>query len=54
MEDNDFINQYIALIKSIVVKYYNTGVDFDDMVQEGLLGLLEAKKSITQKRTLNL
>ena len=35
---------YLPLIKSIASKYKEKGVPFEDLVQEGFLGLLEAEK----------
>lgn len=40
---NNLIEEHIALVKKIASKYRNYDVPFDDLVQEGLLGLLEAK-----------
>ncbi|OIO75236.1 MAG: hypothetical protein AUJ85_03590 [Elusimicrobia bacterium CG1_02_37_114] len=33
MKNDDFINQYIALVKSIAGKYGSPGIPFDDIVQ---------------------
>jgi len=44
MKEEIFMEKYIPLVKSIAKKYKNFGVDFDDLVQEGLLGILEAEK----------
>ena len=35
---------YLPIIKSIASKYKDEGVPFEDLVQEGFLGLLEAEK----------
>jgi len=50
MKNDEFINQYIALVKSIAGKYNKSGVPFGDLVQEGLLGLLHAKKNYNSKQ----
>ncbi len=46
MKDNDCINidDYIGLAKAIAAKYANSGVPFDDLVQEGMIGLIEAQQ----------
>ena len=35
---------YLPLVKSVASRYKKEGVSFEDLVQEGFLGLLEAKK----------
>jgi len=40
-----FIEEHIGLVKSVAGKYAVYGVSFDDLVQEGLMGLFEAKKN---------
>jgi RNA polymerase primary sigma factor len=52
MKNDDFINQYIALVKSIAGKYRSSGVPFDDLVQEGLLGLLLAKEKYDNRNSV--
>jgi len=42
--------QYTPLVKSIVNKYKLCGIPFDDLMQEGLLGLLEAQKRFDENR----
>ncbi len=44
------INQYIPLVKSIASNYINSGLPFDDLVQEGLLGVLEAKQKFKYEK----
>ena len=48
--DNDFVNKYINLVRKIAHSFKNTGLDFDDLVQEGLLGLYEAHKNYDENR----
>lgn len=52
MEDNNEINieDYIGLVKSLASKYTKLGLSFDDLVQEGVLGLIEAKKRFDAKK----
>lgn len=46
MKGKDCINidDYIGLVKKIAAKYAKSGVPFDDLVQEGLIGLIEAQQ----------
>ena len=39
----DNISDYKGLVISIAKRYQNKGLDFDDLVQEGYIGLLKAK-----------
>ncbi|RLA89731.1 MAG: hypothetical protein DRG20_04305 [Deltaproteobacteria bacterium] len=41
---------YLPLIKSIASKYRKEGVPFEDLIQEGFLGLLEAEKRFNTSR----
>uniref|UniRef100_A0A7C6A9K7 Sigma-70 family RNA polymerase sigma factor n=1 Tax=candidate division WOR-3 bacterium TaxID=2052148 RepID=A0A7C6A9K7_UNCW3 len=50
MKPDDWIKEYIPLVKSIAQNYTKYGVPFDDLVQEGLLGLLEAKKRFQENK----
>lgn len=46
MEEKDKeikVEDFLGLVKSIASKYASYGLPFEDLVQEGLLGLLEAK-----------
>ncbi|OGS21247.1 MAG: hypothetical protein A3J83_06665 [Elusimicrobia bacterium RIFOXYA2_FULL_40_6] len=52
MKNDAFINQYIALVKSVAGKYRNSAIPFEDIMQEGLLGLLEAKKKFNPERKI--
>ena len=42
---DELMSRYIFLIKSKVVDYRNSEIDYDDLLQEGLLGLLNAAKT---------
>ncbi|MDD3049870.1 MAG: sigma-70 family RNA polymerase sigma factor [Candidatus Cloacimonetes bacterium] len=44
------IESYIPLIKSIAEKYLFTGIPMEDLIQEGLIGVIEAKKHFDQGR----
>jgi len=44
------IEKYIPLIKSIANKYNNFGVPLEDLIQEGMIGLLEAEKNFDQSK----
>ncbi|MCB4791044.1 MAG: sigma-70 family RNA polymerase sigma factor [Elusimicrobia bacterium] len=47
-----YFDDCMPLVKSIAGKYYRYGVEFDDLVQEGMLGVLEARKNFnTGKKT---
>jgi len=50
LKQDDWIKDYIPLVKSIAQKYIKYGVPFDDLVQEGLIGLLEAKKRFKENK----
>lgn len=52
--NNDFIDQYIGLIRSISGKLIQSGsvpkwVEFDDLVSLGIEGLIKAKKNFNEK-----
>lgn len=42
--DKNTIEKYIPLVKSIAITYSHTAIPFDDLVQEGTIGLWEAWK----------
>jgi RNA polymerase sigma factor (sigma-70 family) len=42
MNSNKIIQEYLPLVKSFAVKYRDLGLPYDDLVQEGLIGLSEA------------
>jgi len=44
MKIEKLYQDYLPLIKSIASKYQKEGVSFEDLIQEGFLGLLEAKE----------
>jgi len=37
-------HDYLPLIKSVASRYKKEGVSFEDLIQEGFLGLLETEK----------
>ena len=43
MDKSALIKEYLPLVKSLAGKYRKRGVSLDDLMQEGLLGLLEAE-----------
>ena len=48
--DNNFVNKYIDLVRKIVHSFKNTGIPFEDLLQEGLLGLCEAHNKYDETR----
>lgn len=40
----DLIAEHLPLVRSVVKEYTGYGVSFDDLFQEGVLGLIEAQK----------
>jgi len=44
MSDTEVIEKYQKLVSGIAYHYINTGVPIEDLNQEGMIGLLEAKK----------
>ncbi len=48
------VERNIRLVFSVAAKFVNQGVDFDDLVQEGLLGLLKAIEKFELDRGLKL
>ena len=44
MEIERLCTVYLPLIKSIASRYTGRGVPFEDLVQEGILGIIEAEK----------
>ncbi|MCD6222044.1 sigma-70 family RNA polymerase sigma factor, partial [bacterium] len=44
MKNEKLYQDYLPLIKSIASRYKKEGISFEDLVQEGFLGLLEAEK----------
>lgn len=44
MNTNDeFILKHTGLVKKIALQYQNQNIDIDDLIQEGFIGLIEAK-----------
>ncbi len=52
MIQDDLIKEYTPLVRIIAAKYRNNRVQFDDLIQEGLLGILEAQKRFDPKREI--
>jgi len=52
MKNDDFINKNIALVKNIASKYSNSRIPFEDLIQEGLIGLIEAKKKYNPQKNI--
>ena len=50
MKIEKLYQDYLPLIKSIASKYRKEGVPFEDLIQEGFLGLLEAEKRFNTSR----
>ncbi len=50
MDNNEIIHRYTYLVKIIAAKYCRYGVAFDDLLQEGLIGLLEAEKRFDPRK----
>ncbi len=44
------IEKHLPLIKSIANKYAHLGVPIEDLIQEGLIGLLEAEKKFDETK----
>lgn len=47
------IEDYFPLVKKIVKRYENLGLEKDDLFQEGCLGLIEAKKNYKEEKKVN-
>ena len=48
--DNEFVKKYEKLVKSIACSYRSTGLSIEDLTQEGLIGLLEAKSRFQEEK----
>ena len=48
--DNNFIKQHDRLVRVIVNQYHVSGVDPEDLMQEGRIGLIEAAKRFDPSR----
>jgi RNA polymerase sigma factor (sigma-70 family) len=51
---NALVEKYTPLVKMIAAQYKNSRVPFDDLVQEGLLGLLEATQRFDPQKGIKL
>lgn len=47
------ITDYLPLVKSIAKKYVQFGVDYEDLVQQGSLGLIESAKRFNPRQGPN-
>ncbi|MDY6914845.1 MAG: sigma-70 family RNA polymerase sigma factor [Candidatus Cloacimonadota bacterium] len=50
-KNNDSIEKYKGLVISIAKKYEHLGLPLDDLIQEGLLGLLQAQHKFQEKKS---
>lgn len=50
---NDLAEEEIKLLKQVVNKYMGFGIDVEDLMQEGIVGLLEAKKRVITAKPEN-
>lgn len=48
--DEKIIKEYLPLVKSIASKYSSSSIPFEDLVQEGTIGLWEAWKRYDERR----
>ncbi len=49
MSKKNIYEEYLPLVLDIVKKYQHLGVPRDDLIQEGLIGLMEAEKRFDEK-----
>ena len=49
---NELINRYKPIVEAIAMKYINSPLEKDDLVQEGMIGLLAAINSYRRKRRI--
>lgn len=45
MNEDALVIEYLPLVKSVAGKYAKYSVPFEDLVQEGLIGLIEAARA---------
>ena len=50
MKEKSFIEKNLPLVKSVAGKYKRFGIAFEDLVQEGLIGLMEAQKKFKEHK----
>ncbi len=48
--ENIKIEDYLNLVKSVAAKYCKYGLPFEDLVQEGMIGLIEAKNRFKEDK----
>lgn len=49
-ETENLLNQHIGLVHSLAKKYQHNTIPYEDLVQEGMIGLWEAQKKYTKDR----
>ena len=49
MSKNNIYEEYLPLVLDIVKRYQHLGVPREDLIQEGMIGLMEAKKRFDTK-----
>ena len=54
MNKEKIATEYLPLVKSIANKYAHLGVPIEDIIQEGLIGLLEAEKKFDETKGTKL
>ena len=52
-EEEELARRYARLVQSCVRPYFLTGGDYDDLVQEGMIGLLKAIREYDPARSQN-
>jgi RNA polymerase sigma factor (sigma-70 family) len=45
MNEDQLVQEYLPLVKSVAGKYSKYSIPFEDLVQEGLIGLIEAARA---------
>jgi len=53
LDEDAFARQYSRLVTRLVRRYYLTGGDYEDLFQEGMMGLLSAIRKYDQSRSEN-
>ncbi|MBN2830396.1 MAG: sigma-70 family RNA polymerase sigma factor [Candidatus Cloacimonetes bacterium] len=53
MRYEDLVSNYMPLVRKIAAKYNGYGIPYEDIVQEGLIGLIEASKVFRESENVN-